>query len=365
MGRKTKWSYEKLVEVTKEYDNYTQFCKEQQTAYSVARRLGVLDELTSHMTKKKDTPKWNPETIAAEAKKYNTRKEFTKNSNSASAKAYALGIMDEVCSHMENLRSVRRKWTDEALREEAAKFNTVKDFRKNSHSAFVTAHRLGIVKDITSHMESSRKPRLSKEEVLERAKQFQHRVDFRDGDPRAYNSALGHKIMAEACAHMTRKKIGPRIWTIEKVKEEAKKYDSRSAFQRGCVSAYAVAYRRGILDEVCAHMQNMRATPRKWTPEAIQAAANKVSTRGEFTKTYGGAYIAAMRLGILNEVCAHMPKKAKKKWTEDRVVEEAMKYGKRSEFALKAPGAYESARRTGVLDKICSHMESKTPEMAD
>ena len=367
MGRKTKWTYEKLVKVAKSYDNYTRFTKEQPTAYGAARRSGVLSEITGHMVKKKNTPKWNPETIAAEAKKYKTRKDFTKNASSASARAYSLGIMDEVCAHMLPLHSMRRKWTNEALHDEAAKFETLKDFRRDSHSAFVTAHRVGILKEITSHMKSFRQPRLPKDEVIKRAKKFQHRVDFREGDPHAYNSAQSHNIMAEACAHMTRKNIGPLIWTTDKVKVEAKKYDSRSAFQRGCVSAYSAAYRQGILDEVCSHMKNLRALPRKWSQEAIQEVANKYATRGEFAKGCSSAYFAAIRLGILNNVCSHMPKKAKRKrkWTVERLADETMKYGNRDEFAHNAPEAYEVARRTGVIDKICSHMEENTTEMAD
>lgn len=49
--------------------------------------------------------------------------------------------------------------------------------------------------------------------------------------------------------------------------------------------------------------------PTKWTERRIRTAASKYETHTEFTKAKPGAYRAAKRLGILDEVCSHMPKK--------------------------------------------------------
>jgi hypothetical protein len=43
-------------------------------------------------------------------------------------------------------------------------------------------------------------------------------------------------------------------WTAETLAAEAAKYQTRAAFQRYANGAYTSALRRGVLDEVCAHM---------------------------------------------------------------------------------------------------------------
>ena len=43
-------------------------------------------------------------------------------------------------------------------------------------------------------------------------------------------------------------------WTIDKVKEEALKFNKRSDFKNLSSSAYSTALRNGWLDDVCLHM---------------------------------------------------------------------------------------------------------------
>ena len=44
------------------------------------------------------------------------------------------------------------KWTHEKLAEEAKKYNSKKDFKLFSHSAYVTAVRNGVLDEICNHM---------------------------------------------------------------------------------------------------------------------------------------------------------------------------------------------------------------------
>lgn len=43
-------------------------------------------------------------------------------------------------------------------------------------------------------------------------------------------------------------------WTIDKVREEALKFNKRSDFQKCSLSAYSIAHKNGWLDDVCSHM---------------------------------------------------------------------------------------------------------------
>ena len=140
-------------------------------------------------------------------------------------------------------------------------------------------------------------------------------------------------------------------WNFELIQAEALKYETRIAFQKGS-SAYQAALRLGIMEQVCAHMKPVRQS---WTPELIQAEALKYQTRSAFGKGSGGAYTAAWRLGILEQVCSHM-QAVLQSWTPERIQAEALKYETRTAFAKGSKGAYAAASRLGILEQVCSHM---------
>ena len=55
-------------------------------------------------------------------------------------------------------------------------------------------------------------------------------------------------------------------WTKERCKKEAKKYNTRSNFEKGSGGAYGAAHKKGWLEEYCKHMPKIakrKATPLK------------------------------------------------------------------------------------------------------
>ena len=48
----------------------------------------------------------------------------------------------------------------------------------------------------------------------------------------------------------------------------------------------------------------------------------------------------------------------KKKWFKEYIVAEAKKYNRRQKFKKGSPGAYSAARKQKILDEVCSHMGS-------
>lgn len=97
----------------------------------------------------------------------------------------------------------------------------------------------------------------------------------------------------------------------------------------------------------------------KWTKETISKEAKSYKTRSEFQTKSGGAYNAARRLGLLDEVCSHMVC-GQTRWTKKTIQKEAKKYKTRKEFEVKAGGAYSAAWRIGLLDEVCSHMPTRS-----
>lgn len=101
---------------------------------------------------------------------------------------------------------------------------------------------------------------------------------------------------------------GRGIWNFELVKKEALKYVIRKEFQENSKGAYLYAFRCGILDEICSHMDSGRGI---WNFELTQKEALKYESKKDFERDSCGAYCFAYRNGYLDEVCNHMMDNAK------------------------------------------------------
>jgi hypothetical protein len=154
------------------------------------------------------TLKWTKEKCQEEALKYNSRSEFKKNSGSVYNVSWKNGWLDEICSHMVELHKPNNYWTKERCQEEALKYNSRSEFRKNSGSVYNTSWKNGWLDEICSHMVELKKP-------------------------------AGH-------------------WTKEKCQEEALKYNSRNEFNKNSRGAYKASHKKGWLDEICSHMNTKK-----------------------------------------------------------------------------------------------------------
>lgn len=142
-------------------------------------------------------------------------------------------------------------------------------------------------------------------------------------------------------------------WTFAKLQAEALKYKTRVEFQKNSPSAYQMAWRRKILNQICTHMEY---TCYPWTNEELEEEALKYKTRREFELGSENAYNAALRRGIMDKICIHM-EYFYRSWTNDELTEEALKYRTRKGFCRGNQAAYQIALNRGILDKICSHMK--------
>ena len=70
-------------------------------------------------------------------------------------------------------------------------------------------------------------------------------------------------------------------WTKERCHEEAKRFNSRKAFQKGS-TAYTRAHKAGWLDDICQHMSGGRVPNGYWTKQRCHDEAKKFLTRVEF-----------------------------------------------------------------------------------
>ena len=348
-NKSIKWTSEAVEQEALKFKTRNEFRKGSRNAYAVARRNGWLDTVCNHMSKPERLRKWTKEAVQTEALKYATRKEFTENARSAQQAAQKNGWLDEVCGHMHRPERVL-KWTFEAVHREALRFETRSAFSKGSLNAYTAARRGGWLDEVCSHMKQLRID-WTKDLVQAEALKYESRGEFGRAAKGAYEYALKNGFLDDVCSHM--KPFGTHL-DKESCTEKALQYGTRSAFMRGSKQAYNSARKNGWLDEVCSHMKPERI---RWTKELVQAEALKYETRYEFTKGSLNAYTAASRNGWLNEVCTHMKPKLLK-WTIEMVQTEALKYETRTEFQKEASSCYQTARRNGWLDEVCSHMKS-------
>lgn len=95
----------------------------------------------------------------------------------------------------------------------------------------------------------------------------------------------------------------------------------------------------------------------KWTKSKILQVAKKAKYRKVFRTKYGGAYYAAVRLGLIDQIYNNMPaRRGPEPWTVEELEAIAKKYISRSHWQYSEPTTYHAAWRKGLLEKLCKHM---------
>jgi len=142
-------------------------------------------------------------------------------------------------------------------------------------------------------------------------------------------------------------------WTNEEILNEALKYSTRGEFSKKSGSAYIIARNRGILDKACSHM---RSILKQWTLEELKNEALKYETKIDFLNNSNAAYNYAHKHGFLTKICSHMVLSRKLDWNLETVHIEALKYSTKYSFQKGNISAYTYAYRNNLLDIVCSHM---------
>jgi len=342
---------------------------------------------------------WTKELCQKEASKYVTKKEFIINSHSAYNKSRSNGWLNEICSHMFQIKKPKEYWTKEKCQDEALKFKTRGEFSKESVSAYSKAWDKDWLDEICQHMKyfgnkfkrcvyvyefsdkfayvgltfnmdcrekqhNKRGPVFQHSKITQDIailKQLTDYIDIesaknKESEYAKYYIDNGWKLLNSAktgaCGG------GIRKWTKEKCKIEALKYTNVSDFKKKSL-AYRAVVRNKWLEELCSHMNRTKKHSGYWTKEKCKEVAEFFSNRKEFGDVYSSAYGACRKNKWLDDVCAHMKKKEIKPkgyWTKERCKEESVRYESRSEFQKKSTTAYQISLRRKWLDEICEHM---------
>lgn len=238
---------------------------------------------------------------------YNTRKEFQKNCGSAYNSAIKNGWIEKCYKHMIELKHPKGYWTIEKCIKEAKKYNNKSEFKKGSGSAYVCANKNNWLDKCCMHMEliGNNFKRLIYVIIFPKKyvyigltgnpkKRFYDHLKDIEGIPYKYIKKTGLKnkdikfvkltnfieaaIASKKEGYFKRKYekegyiilnkiktggLGGSIikWTKEVCAKEAKKYKTKSYFQKNCGSAYNSAHKNNWLDEICSHMTKPNFKP--------------------------------------------------------------------------------------------------------
>lgn len=151
---------------------------------------------------------WRNYRCIEDARKYKTKSEWKKNSGSAYKIAYDNGWLDECCEHMITTRKPKSYWTKRRCIEDAKKYEKRSEWQKKSTSAYHKALKKNWLDECCSHMpNASKKNYWTKDHCIEDAKKYNRRIDWQKKSKGAYKSAWKNKWLDECCGHMIKRKF--------------------------------------------------------------------------------------------------------------------------------------------------------------
>jgi len=295
--------------------------------------------------------KWNDSSIRIEAKKYKHRSDFRRYAQGAAVAAKKLGIFEQICSHMTHkvsrfLRSIYAiEFMDKSVYV-GLTYNLTKrmrdHFNRPSNKFIADKIRNNISFKIIDF-----KILLPPEKALE--EEHKKKLIYLSNGWSVLNIMKTGKG-ASLGGHISK-------YSFDALSKLAASCKSRTELAKKNRSAYSAAREHGWLDSIFTHVPKRVIRKSYWTEDLILNESLKYSTRNEFCLKSRTAYGMAKRLGILDKVCDHMYDY--RIWNEESIKKEALKYIYKSDFRRLSGGAYCAMRRLKLDKKVCGHMVGK------
>lgn len=244
-----KWTKEKIIEIAKLCTTKSEFTKNYGGAYNAARRLGIFEEVCVHF--KAINKHWNEKQVSIEALKYSNRRDFKNNSRRAYEAAVRKGI-EKFTGHMEPLRE---SWDLDKAFSIARYYNYRGELLKNYPGAYRFLSENSKLDEACQHMWTpSDTIKWTEEAIKKEALKYNTRNAFKQSSSGAYQAMLKLDIANITCMHMDLPKCVK--YTHEQLAEEAIKYNTKSDFKRSSYGHYQAACRHKQFEEITSHMEN-------------------------------------------------------------------------------------------------------------
>ena len=201
----------------------------------------------------KDAGYWNKERCREEAQKYSNTTDFNKSNPYVYGKAYKMGWLSEICSHMTRLKAPYGYWNSKELCvNEGRKYETRTAFARNSPTAYQKCLENGW-EEAFSEMRVILDYTHSYEKCAAIALSCKSQAEMQRNHPKEYSYASSHHFLKEIFSHLP--KLDPV--TIESAKDAAAKCKLRQEFRIRFPREYRYVVTQHLLDEVCKDMLKM------------------------------------------------------------------------------------------------------------
>jgi hypothetical protein len=347
------WTKERCIEEAKKYNTKGEWTKKSKTSYNLAHRREWLDECSTHMVKnKKPNGYWTKERCIEEAKKYKTRTEWKENSWSSYVISVKNKWSDDCCEHMERIGSLYKRLIYVYIFSDRSVYIGLtlnEKRRKNDH--------------LLCEKKSTVNKYMLKTGLLPKYKKL---TDYVPKDDASILEQEYIKRYKKSGFKILNKRKGGGLggsklyWTKERCIEEAKKYSTISDWIKNSPSSHNGARKKEWYSECTTHMKRKIKPAGYWTKERCIEESKKYKTNFEWSRKSGTSYGIACKNKWLEECCVHMLKKMKLKgyWTKERCIEDAKKYSTSFEWSRKSGGAYKASRKNKWLDLCFPPKES-------
>jgi hypothetical protein len=253
---------EQIIELAISCENKGEFIKKHYNIYTYLNKTSFKKEIMALIPRK---IKWTPELLIGEARKYNSRSQWLKNN----ASSYNIANRDtelykKCVEHMGSCGkfgepNTVKKYTYEIVKDVYSKYNTINELFSNDRNIYNAAIRNGWHKEFSKDMQKyvTRKQVWTYERVKEEALKYNSIKEFREKNRSAYFKAVYSKWLVDVIGHMTG---GNTKWTLEKIVDRLSKHDKNSWYKDPtCRAAYYYMKRHNISDKVLGELKKKEA----------------------------------------------------------------------------------------------------------
>ncbi len=346
------WSdIEKIYKEASKYETLKDFRELSPKAYAAATNKNILDNLKNFLKPTPSSkPSMSPEEVTKEAQKYSNRKDFRTQSPLAYRWAIKYNLFGNTIIHLGD--TIERKeagyWNYEKLKAEAFKYNSKKEFFEKNSAAVSAAKQKGVWDEITSHME----PLGS---LINRAVYAWEFPDKSVYVGLTFNlkmrgiQHLDDEGKTQVSKHIRKTKTTPVFKLVSDYVPaiEAQNLESCS------IKDYEV---NGWKILNVAKAGGLGSCQRMWTYDRLEQEANKYDNVSDFKKKSYSAYVSAQKYGYFDELTKHMSRKIKT-YSDEEIRNVASKYKRKDLFLKNEPSIVQAARIRGMYDELVSNME--------
>lgn len=342
------WNKERCKEELSKYTRKLEAKHESPGAYNSAYTHGWLEIIAPHLQSK---TYWNREKCFKEVqeKGYKNKKEFREGSPGCYGYAVKHGFLDELCDGMEVLGNydLRKVYVFEFDDGYAYVGLTYKPSRRQ-----------------WQHLNEEGSPVFKHFHDKEQRFTFKVLSDWlRQKEAQEFEDKMINEYASKGWIMLNSKKGGAlgaaREWlySLDELLEEGKKYKQRTEFRKKSPAKYAFAYEHGLLDIVCAHMPKKYHPSPKWSIKRLQEVVDECNkSRKELTNKYPGAYEAICRKGLV-EFFYGKKKSTGRRRTLEEAIQKCSKYNSTTELRKADLALYNYIMHKKWQDICFKHMK--------